>query len=55
MHCAWQMYWHSNDAVSDLMANRRIECKYTFMFSTDIALPDEKKKIYLGVLRSHAK
>lgn len=35
------MYWHSNDAVSDLMANRRIECKYTFIFSTDIALPEE--------------
>lgn len=35
MHCAWQMYWHGNDAVSDLMANRRIECKYTFIFSTE--------------------
>lgn len=35
MHCAWEMYWHGNDAVSDLMANRRIECKYTFIFSTE--------------------
>lgn len=49
------MYWYSNDVVSDLMVNRRIECKYICMFSIDIVFFDEKKKIYLGVLRFYVK